>query len=219
MGADPLLVQTDAGATLSWKGVDFYPRTDPVDYARRKARVFSPQPRSLVFVPSVGLGHGLDELLRACPPDCAVLCVEAFQEVMGIALRRGIQNDPRLRVVRTDDPEAAVQVLRSLGTGRFRRVVEVPLCAGYRLAPGTYAAIRRRLEQELVSFWQNRLTMIALGMTRRALGFALPAGKSTASGRRTVACCMSVTMHGVNIAARLEGIAEPGAICLSEQVY
>ncbi len=163
MGADPLLVQTDAGATLSWKGVDFYPRTDPVDYARRKARVFSPQPRSLVFVPSVGLGHGLDELLRACPPDCAVLCVEAFQEVMGIALRRGIQNDPRLRVVRTDDPEAAVQVLRSLGTGRFRRVVEVPLCAGYRLAPGTYAAIRRRLEQELVSFWQNRLTMIALG--------------------------------------------------------
>ena len=70
---------------------------------------------------------------------------------MGIALQRGIPR--RLRdcaVVRTEDPEAAVQALRDLGTGRFRRVVEVPLCAGYRLAPRLYAAVRLRLEQEIM---------------------------------------------------------------------
>ncbi len=160
---DPLLFQTDAGPTLSWRGLDFYPRTDPVRSARRKARVFSPLPRSLYFVPSIGLGHGLSDLLQALPADCGVLCVEAFQEVMKVAAEQGIPRDPRLLVVRTEDPGAAAAALRSMGTGRFRRVVETPLNAGYRLAPELYARIRRRLEQEVMRFWQNRLTMIAVG--------------------------------------------------------
>ena len=160
---DPLLLQTDAGPTLSWRGLDFYPRTDPVSYARRKARVFSPLPQSLYFVPSVGLGHGLQDLLGALPSDCGVLCVEVFQEVMKAAAAQGMPRDRRLLVVRTEDPEAAVAALRSMGTGRFRRVVETPLSAGYRLAPELYARIRRRLEQEIRRFWQNRLTMIAMG--------------------------------------------------------
>ncbi len=159
----PLLLQTDSGTTLSWRGLDFYPRTDPVSYARRKARVFSPLPQSLFFVPSVGLGHGLTDLLGALPAGCAVLCVEVFQEVMKVAAAQEIPRDPRLLVVRTDDPETAAAALRSLGTGRFRRVVETPLCAGYRLAPDLYARIRRGLEQEVKRFWQNRLTMIAMG--------------------------------------------------------
>jgi hypothetical protein len=160
---DPLLLQTDAGPTLHWRGLDFYPRTGPERYARRKARVFSPLPQSLYFVPSLGLGHGLTDLLDAIPADCAVLCVEAFQEVMKVAAARGIPRDHRLLVVRTEDPEAAAAALRSMGTGRFRRVIEAPLCAGYRLAPGLYLRIRRRLEQEVMRFWQNRLTLIAMG--------------------------------------------------------
>ncbi|MGA2640431.1 MAG: 6-hydroxymethylpterin diphosphokinase MptE-like protein [Spirochaetia bacterium] len=160
---DPLLLQTDTGPSLNWRGLDFYPRNDPVRYARRKARVFSPQPQSLYFVPSLGLGHGLQDLLEALPADCGVLCVEAFQEIMKVAEARGIPRDARLLVVRTDDPEAAAAALRSMGTGRFRRVVETPLSAGYRLAPELYARIRRRLEHEVMRFWQNRLTMIAMG--------------------------------------------------------
>jgi len=134
-----------------------------VNYARRKARVFSPLPRSLYFVPSLGLGHGLPELLSALPPDCSVLCVEAYQEVMAVALAQGIPRDHRLLVVRTGDPEAVAAALRSMGTGRFRRVVEAPLCAGYRLAPRLYGAMRMRLEQEIMRFWQNRMTLIAMG--------------------------------------------------------
>ncbi len=160
---EPLLLHTDAGSTLHWRGLDFYPRTDPVNYARRKARVFSPLPRSLYFVPSLGLGHGLKELLEALPPDSSVLCVEAYQEVMAVAMTQGVPRDRRLVVVRTDHPEGAVGALRSMGVGRFRRVIEMPLCAGYRLAPQLYGSIRRRLEQEIMRFWQNRMTLIAMG--------------------------------------------------------
>ena len=122
---EPLLLHTDAGPTLHWRGVDFYPRTDPIDYARRKARVFSPLPRTLYFVPSLGLGHGLAELLGALPEGSAVLCVEAFQEVARRAWTLGIPSDSRLVVVRTDDPDAAAEALRRMGIGRFRRVIEV----------------------------------------------------------------------------------------------
>ncbi len=162
-GEDPLLLETGSGATLFWRGIHFYPPGNPEEYACRKARAVSPGPQSLLFVPSIGLGHGITELLARLPADCAVLCVEVFQEVMGTAVARGLPADPRLLVVRTDDPEAAAAALRGLGTGRFRRVVEVSLSAGYRLAPELYARLRGRLEQEIIRYWQNRLTLIAMG--------------------------------------------------------
>ncbi len=162
-GEEPLLRQTAQGPTLSWRGIQFYPSADPMEYARRKARVFSCAPKTLVFVPSVGLGHGLTELVQKLPEGCAVLCIEVFQEVMGTAVRPGLPRDPRLIIVRTDDPAAAAAALQRLGPGRFRRVTELPLSAGYRLAPELYARIRRGLEHELKRYWQNRLTMIALG--------------------------------------------------------
>lgn len=162
-GEEPLLLPTPHGPNLQWRGVRFYPSEDPTEYARRKARVFSPLPKTLVYVPSVGLGHGLEQLLHALPPDGAVLCVEAFQEVMGTAIASGLPHDPRLTIIRTDDPAAVAAALRSLGTGRFRRVREIPLSAGYRLAPVVYGRILHALEQELKRYWQNRLTLIALG--------------------------------------------------------
>ena len=162
-GEDPLLIETGEGRTLLWKGLSFYPAKNPTEYARRKARVFSPLPRSLVFIPSVGLGYGLPELLERLPEDCVVLCVEMFQEVMAMALSQGLPADPRLCIVRTDGPEGAAAALESMGIHRFRRVVELPLCAGYRLAPELYAQCRRRLEEEVRRYWQNRLTLIALG--------------------------------------------------------
>jgi len=162
-GEDPLLIETGKGRTLLWKGLSFYPSGNPLEYARRKARVFSPPPWSLVLVPSVGLGHGLSELLQRLPEGCAVLCIEAFQEVMAIALAQELPEDPRLSIVRTADPEGAAAALDNLGIHRFRRVVELPLCTGYRLAPELYAQCRRRLEEEIRRYWQNRLTLIALG--------------------------------------------------------
>ena len=162
-GEDPLLIESGEGRTLLWKGLSFYPSGNPLEYARRKARVFSPPPRSLIFVPSIGLGYGLSELLERLPEGCAVLCVEVFQEVMAMALSQELPSDPRLSIVRTAEPAGAAAALESMGIHRFRRVVELPLCAGYRLAPELYARCRRRLEEEIRRYWQNRLTLIALG--------------------------------------------------------
>jgi hypothetical protein len=162
-GEDPLLVRAGASPTLLWKGLYFYPPGNPIEYARRKARVVSPPSRSLVLVPSVGLGYGLAELLERLPEDCAILCVEAYQEVMAIALMQELPSDPRLSIVRTADPAGAAAALNGLGIHRFRRVIEAPLCAGYRLAPELYARCRQRLEEEIRRYWQNRLTLIAMG--------------------------------------------------------
>jgi hypothetical protein len=162
-GEEPLLLQTGNGPTVRWKGISLYPIDNPVEYARRKARAFSPRPRSLVFVPSVGLGYGLAEVLERLPEGCAVLCVEAHQEIMRLALQQGVPGDPRLAVVRSDDVATVERVLDGMGVGRFRRVVQVVLSGGYRLAPGLYAECLRRLEERLRLYWQNRLTLIALG--------------------------------------------------------
>ena len=162
-GEVPLLQQTDRGPTLLFRDVAFYPGPDPVEYARRKARVFSCEPRTLVFVPSVGLGHGLTELLERIPPDSFVLCVEAFQEVMAVAMQAGIPRDPRLLVVRASEPVVVAEAVRRIGPGRFRRVREAVLCGGYRLASGLYRELRAAAEDEIGRWWRNRVTLMALG--------------------------------------------------------
>jgi hypothetical protein len=157
------LLHTESGLTAVWRGVNLYPASDPVEYARRKARVFSFLPRTLVFVPSVGLGYGIEELLSRLPQACSVLCVEAHQQVMAAAMAQGLPRDPRLFILRANDEEAVARTLREVGASRFRRVVEVPLCAGYRLAPAVYGRMRRALEDQVREYWRNRLTLIALG--------------------------------------------------------
>jgi 6-hydroxymethylpterin diphosphokinase MptE-like len=160
---EPSLLRTERGTTAVWRGIDLYPSPDPMEYARRKARVFSFSPRTLVYVPSVGLGYGLADLLGRLPSSCSVLCVEAHQSLMALAIAQGLPRDPRLFIVRTDHEEGAARLLHEIGVARFRRVVEVPLCAGYRLAPALYAGMRRALEDQIHEYWRNKLTLIALG--------------------------------------------------------
>jgi hypothetical protein len=159
----PRVVDTDTGPTLHLGGIAFYPPRDPVASAARRAAAVALEPRTLVFVPSVGLGHGLAELLARLPAGCAVLCVEVDQRVMALAVGRGLPADPRLRVVRTTDELGAVAVLQALGPGRFRRVTEAPLSGGWRVAPERYRAMREALELTLRTWWRNRMTLVMLG--------------------------------------------------------
>jgi len=160
---DPSVVRRPTGITATWKGIDLYPASDPVEYARRKARVFSCLPRTLVFVPSVGLGYGLEELLAQLPAGVSVLCVEVHQEVLALAMSQGLPRDPRLLILRADSEELVARALREMGEWRFRRLVEIPLSAGYRLASDVYARMRKALEEQIRQYWRNRLTLIALG--------------------------------------------------------
>jgi hypothetical protein len=162
-GGEPVLILTEKGPTVRLRDITLYPAEDPVGYAARRAAAVAVQPRTLVYVPSVGLGHGLAVLLDRLPEGSAVLCVETEPGIMALAAARGLPRDPRLTVVRTADPSAAAAALDRMGTGRFRRVVRVTLCAGYRLDPGTYQAVQDALSAEIRTFWQNRLTLIAMG--------------------------------------------------------
>ncbi len=159
----PRVVATDKGPTLSMGGISFYPPDDPVGSAARRAAAVPLEPRTLVYVPSVGLGHGLAELLARLPPECVVLCVEIDQRVMGLAAARGLPADPRLRVVRTSGELGVVACLQALGPGRFRRVREAALSGGWRTAPERYRAFREALELALRTWWRNRMTLVMLG--------------------------------------------------------
>ena len=112
---DPLLIPTDAGLTLRCGGVTFYPAHNPVEYARRKARTPSLLPHTLLYVPSVGLGHGLQELLSRLPAHSAILCIETRQDVMRCALSQPLPRDPRLLIVRTAEEAGVKEALKSLG--------------------------------------------------------------------------------------------------------
>jgi hypothetical protein len=162
-GEAPLLLETGKGLTVRCGGIYLYPLTDPIDYARRKAFGAELAPRTLVFVPSVGLGYGLSELLDKLPEESAVLCVEADQGIMALASALRLPQDPRLTIIRTENEEAVSSVLSRIGTGRFRRVVEVPLSAGYRLAPEYYQRLYALLGFQIRLHWQNRLTLMAMG--------------------------------------------------------
>ena len=121
------------------------PRPDPIEYARRKARVFSPLPAQPRFRPFRGprlrSRGAAAAAARAHAPSSAS---KANQEIMGSAVAHGLPARPRLLIVRTRRTRGAAAALRSLGGGRFRRVIELPLCAGYRLAPELYARIAAR---------------------------------------------------------------------------
>ena len=162
-GEEPLLVRSDKGCTVLCRGVALYPPEDPLGYARARARAARLASRSLVYVPSVGLGHGIAELLARLPESSAVLCIETQPRILAMAEAQGFPRDERLIVLGTSDAERITEAVRSLGISRFRRVVEVPLCAGYRLdAPG-YAAVRRLLESLVRAHWQDAMTLIAMG--------------------------------------------------------
>ncbi len=161
--ADPLLLRTDKGSTVRCRGLSLYPPDDPVGYAVRRAVSAEIPPRTLVFVPSVGLGHGLTELLARLPESSAVICVESDQRIMALALAEGLPGDPRLIVLRTADEASVAAALARLGPGRFRRVVRVPLSAGYRLDPSFYERLHGMLASEIRTYWQNRMTLIGMG--------------------------------------------------------
>lgn len=116
-----------------------------------------------MYVPSVGLGLGLAELLDSLPDQCAVLCIETDPSLLERALAAGLPSDPRLVVVRTTDAGDAARAVRGLGVGRFRRVAEVPLSAGYRLDAARYAGLRRALEAVVRTHWQDAATLISMG--------------------------------------------------------
>ena len=162
--AQPHLVDTGRGPTVSYRGKSLYSPRDPRGAAVRRVKKFTIQPKTLVFVPSLGLGYGLAELLEKLPESCHVLCIEADERLfkLGISQAHPLPKSPHLTIIRTAGPDQAAAIVQQLGPWRFRRVAPVHLCAGYQFNRRTYRNILEAVEEEIRLFWQNKLTLMAM---------------------------------------------------------
>ncbi len=154
---EPLLVETGRGFTVLHRGKNLYSSSEPREAARRRAEAARLQERSLVLVPGLGLGYGLELLLEKLPAGSLLLCVETDPRLYALAASFPPPRDPRL--ILAAEPQAAVETVRAQGLHRFRRVQVVPLCGSYHLDRAGYDALLRSLEEEIRQFWQNRITL------------------------------------------------------------
>ena len=79
---EPRLTDTGGGVTVVYRNRNLYSPADPIGSALKRVRRFLAGPhleRSLVLVPSLGLGYGLQELLDGLPRSSRVVCIEADQ--------------------------------------------------------------------------------------------------------------------------------------------
>jgi len=127
-------------------------------------------------------------------------------DVVGFSRLTGADEDrtlARLRALRSDliDPTIAVhngRVVKRTGDGalvEFRSVVDAVRCA---------IEIQNAMAERNVGVAEDRRIVFRIGVH---LGDVVEEADGDLMG------------DGVNIAARLEGVAEPGAICLSEDAY
>lgn len=163
---EPELLTTGNSFTVKYKGKFLYSSKNPLGNIKRLISALTIREKTLVFVPGLGLGYGLPELLGILPPDSYILCVESDQKLMNLCLRTGTLSglqDKRLILLRTDSPQAAVKSLLEIGIQNVRRVQTVVLCAAYHLFPGIYKTIRDALEIKIKYYWQNKITTIFMG--------------------------------------------------------
>jgi adenylate cyclase len=127
-------------------------------------------------------------------------------DVVGFSRLAGADEDrtlARLRALRSDliDPTIAVhngRVVKRTGDGsivEFRSVVDAVRCA---------IEVQNAMVERNAGLAEDRRIVFRIGVH---LGDVVEESDGDLMG------------DGVNIAARLEGIAEPGAICLSEDAY
>src|ERR1700727_503416 len=132
----------------------------------------------------------------------AILC----SDVVGFSRLAGVDEDrilARLRALRSDliDPTIAVhngRVVKRTGDGaivEFRSVVDAVRCA---------IEVQNAMVERNAGVNEDRRIVFQIGIH---LGDVVEESDGDLMG------------DGVNIAARLEGIAKPGAICLSEDAY
>src|ERR1700676_2848638 len=132
----------------------------------------------------------------------AILC----SDVVGYSRLAGADEDrilARLRALRSDliDPTIAVhhgRVIKRTGDGmliEFRSVVDAVRCA---------MEVQNAMVERNAGVPEDRRIVFRIGIH---IGDVVEESDGDLMG------------DGVNIAARLEGICEPGSICLSEQAY
>lgn len=164
ISAEPRLVEAGRGYTVTYKGKYLYSPRHPQKTAVRRSERIEIAPNTLIFVPSLGLGYGLVELLTKLPQHCHVLCVELDEKLFKLALDSGVNlpKSEKLTIIRIDRPQQAAAAVHPLGLWHFRRLLPLHLSGGYQLYRDKYRAVQQALEEEIHLFWQNKLTLVAM---------------------------------------------------------
>ncbi|MDR2185006.1 MAG: DUF115 domain-containing protein [Treponema sp.] len=155
------------GFSVSYRGKTLLSLIDPSGQADRAADAAPVLNRTLYFCPSPLYGYGLARLLKRIGAGSAVLCVEADEQLMALALETmpaELRKDCRLQLVRTNDAAALCRFVRdSWGSRRFRRLEMLRLSGGWQSAPELYENLAAALRREMAVEWGNAMTLVKLG--------------------------------------------------------
>ncbi len=163
----PLLQPTGPGSgpTVFYRGLHLYSSRRPEAAPDRLASDTTLPPETLILIPSLGLGYGVDRLLERLPRQSHVLCVEHDPALWNLArqARRDLSGRDHVTLLLAEDLEPLKDFLDTLPAGRYRRVVTLALCGGARLFPGFYRSVETLLADGIQTYWQNRMTLLHMG--------------------------------------------------------
>jgi len=162
----PELINTGNAFTVKYKGKFLYSSKDPLGNVTKVIANTIIREKTLIFIPGIGLGYGLKELLKKLPRSCFIICVEIDQKLMDLCLHhaelKGL-DDKRLIILRTDGIRSVMHTLSSFGVHNVRRMQTIKLSASNQLFAKGYGKIQDALQTEIKNYWQNRMTMIFMG--------------------------------------------------------
>ncbi len=164
--AKPEIVKTGDGLNIYYKGKYLYSSISPEKNALQRVEGLHIPPDSLVIIPSIGLGYGLDKLINKLPDNNShILCIDTDEELFKLAVTSGIMptNTNKLTAIRTDNENTLKNIIESIGIHRFRRVISLSLNRGYSLYRGQFDALISTARKLINAYWQNKITTIKLG--------------------------------------------------------
>jgi hypothetical protein len=159
----PVLIDTGSGFTVKYKGKNLYSSVQPRERACKRADHLEIPGRTLVFVPSLGLGYGLSPLLKKLSQPAHIIVVETDEILFQFACQQeeaDIPVDEHLTILRTRDPYELISVLTGIGIWKFRRVIKCSLSGGIHLDKEVYDRMFALLESEIQQYWKNKITFI-----------------------------------------------------------
>jgi hypothetical protein len=163
--AEVTVVQTPFGAQVHYGGRDLYPARPVPDTERRIAGLTVP-PDSIVLWCSPVLWHGLDRVAAKLSAGSVIIGCEADPALADVTREaldaaRSTTEAPVCFYTATDP--ALRDFVDQLAERRFRRVVELTTSAAALANRGLYRRLRDRIDAQISTVWQNRLTRASMG--------------------------------------------------------
>jgi len=157
----PFLVETGKGFNLTYRKRAFYAPVNPEDSVKRKIISLTLQEKTLILIPSPGLGYGLAELVAKLPPFSHILCIEVDKLLWDFcAINGSFPHCQNLTLLQTSDCAVLLQHIHKIGIHHFRRTLLLPLSGGFGLNSSLYNQLFKTVEAEIQNFWQNKITLI-----------------------------------------------------------